>query len=74
MKVGKKAIVQYFLLYLLLIMHGAVVWVLKYSLSYAVLGILCVLSLFFIYNYNRIEMEKQPQLINGTFAKKIVMI
>ena len=29
---------------------------------------------FFIYNYNRIEMEKQPQLINGTFAKKIVMI
>lgn len=51
MKVGKKAIVQYFLLYLLLIMHGAVVWVLKYSLSYTVLGILCVLSLFFIYNY-----------------------
>ena len=51
MKVEKKAIVQYFLLYLLLIMHGAVVWVLKYSLSYAVLGILCVLSLFFIYNY-----------------------
>lgn len=51
MKVEKKAIVQYFLLYLLLIMHGAVVWVLKYSLSYTVLGILCVLSLFFIYNY-----------------------
>ena len=51
MKVKKKAIVQYFLLYLLLIMHGAVVWVLKYSLSYTVLGILCVLSLFFIYNY-----------------------
>lgn len=51
MIVRKRAVIQYILLYFLLIMHGAIVWVLKYSLSFISLGIVGAISILIIYKY-----------------------
>lgn len=51
MKIRKSAIIQYTLLYLLLIMHGAVIWAIKYSLNYLALILIGMIAVIVIYKY-----------------------
>lgn len=51
MKIQKRALIQYLLLYIILIMHGAIVWATKYALSYPALILVGFLAVIVIYKY-----------------------